>query len=304
MAGREMTQLGQRALSLSLASLGNVLSLIIYLVLVPILVFFMLKDRDRLVGFTMSLLPQRRELMTRIWHEMDDQIANYVRGKFIEIIIVGSVAFFTFICFGLPYSALLAVLVGLSVLVLHRGGLGHAPGGGGGWLSLRYQRPVSLCTDRLRRHPGAGWQRPGACAVLRSRQSASGIDHPGGAVLRRHLGFWGYSSPSRWPPCSRHWSMPGREASSSDARKCRRGPSARPAKARGVSALGRYRCPPTGPAAGRRRGGESFAGVQCLCGLQDVGHVPLDLDPAPFPGELAVGVDQEGAALDARCSLP
>ncbi|SEM08036.1 AI-2E family transporter [Halomonas caseinilytica] len=121
MAGREMTQLGQRALSLSLASLGNVLSLIIYLVLVPILVFFMLKDRDRLVGFTMSLLPQRRELMTRIWHEMDDQIANYVRGKFIEIIIVGSVAFFTFICFGLPYSALLAVLVGLSVLVPYIG---------------------------------------------------------------------------------------------------------------------------------------------------------------------------------------
>ncbi|MDT8880159.1 AI-2E family transporter [Halomonas saccharevitans] len=121
MAGREVTQLGQRALTLSLASLGNVLALIIYLVLVPILVFFMLKDRDRLVGFTVSLLPQRRDLMTRIWQEMDDQIANYVRGKFTEIIIVGSVAFFTFAFFGLPYTALLAVLVGLSVLVPYIG---------------------------------------------------------------------------------------------------------------------------------------------------------------------------------------
>ncbi|PAU76171.1 AI-2E family transporter [Halomonas salipaludis] len=120
-AGREMTQVGQRALTLSLASLGNVLSLIIYLVLVPILVFFMLKDKDRLVGFTLSLLPQKRSLMTRIWNEMDDQIANYVRGKFIEIIIVGSVAFMTFAYFGLPYSALLAVLVGLSVLVPYIG---------------------------------------------------------------------------------------------------------------------------------------------------------------------------------------
>jgi len=120
-AGREVTQLGQRALTLSLASLGNVLTLIVYLILVPILVFFMLKDRDRLVAFTTSLLPQRRELMTRVWEEMDDQIANYVRGKFIEIIIVGSAAFFTFAFFGLPYTALLSVVVGLSVLVPYIG---------------------------------------------------------------------------------------------------------------------------------------------------------------------------------------
>ncbi|MFY0991282.1 AI-2E family transporter [Halomonas sp. C05BenzN] len=120
-AGREMTQFGQRALTLSLASLGNVLALIIYLVLVPILVFFMLKDREKLVNFTLSLLPQNRGLMTRIWQEMDDQIANYVRGKFIEIIIVGTVAFMTFAYFGLPYSALLAVLVGFSVLVPYIG---------------------------------------------------------------------------------------------------------------------------------------------------------------------------------------
>lgn len=120
-AGREMTQFGQRALTLSLASLGNVMGLIIYLVLVPILVFFMLKDRDKLVGFTLSLLPQNRDLMNRIWQEMDVQIANYVRGKFIEITIVGSVAFVTFAYFGLPYSALLAVLVGFSVLVPYIG---------------------------------------------------------------------------------------------------------------------------------------------------------------------------------------
>ncbi|NDL71063.1 AI-2E family transporter [Vreelandella alkaliphila] len=120
-ASREISQLGQRALTLSLASLGNVMSLIIYLVLVPILVFFMLKDRQALVGFTLSLLPQKRTLLTRIWHEMDHQIANYIRGKSIEIIIVGTVAFFTFAFFGLPYTALLAVVVGLSVLVPYIG---------------------------------------------------------------------------------------------------------------------------------------------------------------------------------------
>ncbi|MDL0433999.1 AI-2E family transporter [Marinobacter sp. TBZ242] len=121
MVSREITQLGQRALTLSLASLGNLMSLIIYLVLVPILVFFLLKDNERLISFMLSLLPQKRTLMTRIWYEMDDQIANYVRGKCIEILIVSAVSFLTFAFFGLPYSALLGVLVGISVLVPYIG---------------------------------------------------------------------------------------------------------------------------------------------------------------------------------------
>jgi len=45
---KEFSVYGQRAVSFSLASLGNVIGIIIYLVLVPILIFFMLKDR---VGF-------------------------------------------------------------------------------------------------------------------------------------------------------------------------------------------------------------------------------------------------------------
>ena len=55
--------------------------------------------------------------MTRVWHEMDGQIANYIRGKAIEILIVGIVAYVIFAAFGLPYSALLAVIVGMSVLI-------------------------------------------------------------------------------------------------------------------------------------------------------------------------------------------
>lgn len=117
MVARELSVYGQRALTLSLASLGNVIALIVYLVLVPILVFFMLKDRKVLVGFILSMMPEKRGLMSRIWNEMDGQIANYVRGKVVEIIIVGTVAFITFAWFGLPYSALLAVIVGFSVLI-------------------------------------------------------------------------------------------------------------------------------------------------------------------------------------------
>ena len=111
-------------MSLSLASLGNLMGVVIYLVLVPILVFFMLKDRERLVEFTLALLPRKRLLMSRVWNEMDDQIANFVRGKVIEIVIVGGVSYVTFVIFGLPYSALLAIVVGFSVLIPYIGAAG------------------------------------------------------------------------------------------------------------------------------------------------------------------------------------
>ncbi|TWI52340.1 putative permease [Pseudomonas duriflava] len=115
--GNELTTLAQRALRLSLSSLGNLIGFVTFLVLVPILVFFMLKDKDVLVNFFLSLLPSKRTLMSHIWREVDDQIANYVRGKVIEIVIVAVVSYVTFYALSLPYATLLALVVGLSVLI-------------------------------------------------------------------------------------------------------------------------------------------------------------------------------------------
>jgi putative permease len=53
--------------------------------------------------------------------EVDRQIANYVRGKFWEIIIVWAASYTAFAFFGLQYSMLLAVLVGLSVVIPYVG---------------------------------------------------------------------------------------------------------------------------------------------------------------------------------------
>ena len=66
-------------------------------------------------------LPQERTLVNRVWTESEAQIANYVRGKVMEILIVGSVTYVTFTILGLDYSALLATIVGFSVLVPYIG---------------------------------------------------------------------------------------------------------------------------------------------------------------------------------------
>jgi putative permease len=117
----EMANLAEQLLSLSISSFPSLLAILIYLFIVPLLVFFMLKDKEILLNFMSNMLPKERRVMTVIWKEMDIQFANYVRGKAIEILIVGSVSFIVFLLLDLKYAALLACLVGLSVLIPYIG---------------------------------------------------------------------------------------------------------------------------------------------------------------------------------------
>ena len=100
-----------------LNEIPEVVALMLYAVIVPFSVYFFLKDRRKLIAWFVSLLPSQRPLLNSVGDEMNVQLANYVRGKFLEILIVGSVTYVTFTLFGLNYAALLAVLVGLSVLI-------------------------------------------------------------------------------------------------------------------------------------------------------------------------------------------
>lgn len=120
-AGSELGYFGQKILSFSLGQLPVLAAFLIYLVLVPILVFFFLKDSSVMMAWCASMLPKERPVMTQIWHEMNQQIANYVRGKVIEIVIVAVVSSVTFALLGLNYALLLGILVGLSVLIPYIG---------------------------------------------------------------------------------------------------------------------------------------------------------------------------------------
>ncbi|MED5512378.1 AI-2E family transporter [uncultured Pseudoalteromonas sp.] len=110
-------EFGQLVLSVSLTSIKDVAAWLIYLILVPLLVFFMLKDKLELTQSAERLLPKQRRLIIQVWQEMNQQIMNYIRGKVFEILIVGTASFIAFAVLDLRYAALLGVLVGLSVLI-------------------------------------------------------------------------------------------------------------------------------------------------------------------------------------------
>jgi putative permease len=117
----ELTNLGQRLLSVSLASVRGVVSIIAYLILVPFLVFFFLKDKTVILDWLGGLLPEDRGLATEVWHEVNQQITNYIRGKMWEIIIVCVATYVTFLALKLEFAMLLALFVGLSVLIPYIG---------------------------------------------------------------------------------------------------------------------------------------------------------------------------------------
>ena len=108
-------------LSSALGQLAGTISLmfnaILYAIMIPLMVFFFLKDKNELLPIASFLLPKENGFMQSVFSEMNDQLFNYVTGKFLEMIIVASASYILFAALGLPYAVLIAILVGLSVII-------------------------------------------------------------------------------------------------------------------------------------------------------------------------------------------
>jgi len=113
----KMQEWGGQLLSVSIASIPEMITLLVYVVLVPVLVFFLLKDKKLIIDWTQHFLPQERSLLQRVWGEVDIQIGNYIRGKFWESVVVGFAMWLAYAMMGHDYALLLGVLTGISVWV-------------------------------------------------------------------------------------------------------------------------------------------------------------------------------------------
>ncbi len=119
--GAELTTLMKRILSLSIASVRGFISVLVYLILVPLMVFFLLKDKGKILNWITNLLPDHRGLATEVWREVNQQTGNYIRGKIWEILIIWGTSYLTLKFLGMNFSVVLSLMVGLSVLVPYVG---------------------------------------------------------------------------------------------------------------------------------------------------------------------------------------
>ncbi len=118
---REITGLGSQIVSLSFSSIPGLITLAVYIFLVPVLVFLFMKDKERIWLWFGEMLPKDRILVSQVSDEMDLQLGKYIRGKFFEIMVVGVVTYIGFAILGIKYAILLSVLVGISVLIPYIG---------------------------------------------------------------------------------------------------------------------------------------------------------------------------------------
>lgn len=117
----EVLAFGQNLLLYSVTWVPELVTVATYLLLVPMMVFFFLKDKARILGWFLGFLPPDRPLLDRVWAEVSAKVGGYVRGKAYEILIVSVVTYFLFLALDLRFAALLAAVTGVLTLVPYVG---------------------------------------------------------------------------------------------------------------------------------------------------------------------------------------
>lgn len=116
-----LADFGKEIVTFSMTSLFGIVTITIYLVLVPLLVFFFLRDGNNLIRWFAHFLPEKRQILQNVWRKLLGKIRCYIQGKIFEVVIVAIVTIVAFEILGLRYAVLLGALVGLSVIVPYVG---------------------------------------------------------------------------------------------------------------------------------------------------------------------------------------
>jgi putative permease len=119
--GKYVSTFGQVLLAASLSSIGNIITIAVYLVLAPFLIFFFLKDKKQIKSWTHNFLPEKHDVVSKILQDIDSKIANYISGRLIEVVIVTVICLVFFLLMGLNFAVLLSVCVGISVIIPYVG---------------------------------------------------------------------------------------------------------------------------------------------------------------------------------------
>jgi len=119
----EISSIGKSVISYSLSSASSILETIVYILIVPILIFFLLYDKFKIKSWFKKFFPEKLDLSKKAYKELDIKIGNYIRCKFIEIIIVWVTSTLLFALLGLNYALLLGFLCGISVIIPYVGAI-------------------------------------------------------------------------------------------------------------------------------------------------------------------------------------
>ena len=104
--------------------LGNVVSLVTTVIIIPFAVFFLLKDGPAMMKNLFSMIPNRYfEMSLNMMYKIDQQLGGYLRGQFFDALIVGILAIIALWILDVKYFFLIGIFAGLSNMIPYVGPL-------------------------------------------------------------------------------------------------------------------------------------------------------------------------------------
>jgi predicted PurR-regulated permease PerM len=114
----------------SLASIiGKITTVVLLLITVPFILFYMLKDGEKLVPNIERVFPEKqRDNIKGLLEQLNKTLSDYISGQAIECLFVGTFTFLGYLLIGVDYAFLFGVIAGLTNLIPYLGPyLGLAP---------------------------------------------------------------------------------------------------------------------------------------------------------------------------------
>jgi putative permease len=103
------------------------LSIVLYAVTVPFIVFFLLKDGREMKKMFISIVPNRYfEFALDLLYKMDLQLGNYLRSQFTDAVVFGVLATIALWLLGVKYFLFIGVFAGLANLIPYVGPIAGA----------------------------------------------------------------------------------------------------------------------------------------------------------------------------------
>lgn len=106
----------------SLANLFDMILMAANLVIIPVVMFYLLRDYDKIIEKILALIPPRlKEDIVDTVSEVDQVLANFVRGQLMVAFLMGSLYSIGLYAVGTPMSLFIGFLAGLANLVPYLG---------------------------------------------------------------------------------------------------------------------------------------------------------------------------------------
>jgi predicted PurR-regulated permease PerM len=100
---------------------GAFLTILGYLVLTPVVAFYLMRDWDRVVARAASLVPVTHAHLLTFGREYDRALAGYLRGQVMVSLIIGTMTAVGLLLAGFPYALLLGLIVAVFNVVPYLG---------------------------------------------------------------------------------------------------------------------------------------------------------------------------------------